>query len=306
MKFTFTRNKIISPIFVLALFIIVSCSSNNENEKPVNDIYLSIPDNHFETILIEQGIDSDGILNKQMLKTDAEEVSHLDLNLTGDFGEISDLTGIQGFTNLTFLSASGQKIETIDLSLNTKLDTLYLQANYLTSIDISNNPNLILVDMLSNQINSINGLSKATNLKTLNLSWNNLEEFSIHNESLEVLHISQNLLKSLDIDGAINLKNILLTSNKLTEVDFSSNTLLETLLISDNKIQNINLQHNSYLTHLYITSNSLTSIDVSNNQELVDLRVDRNPYLTCIKIQSGQEIPTVSKSDYQELNSICN
>ncbi|WP_339918361.1 hypothetical protein [Yeosuana marina] len=306
MKFTFTRNKIIYPIFVLALFIIVSCSSNNENEKPVNDIYLSIPDNHFETILIEQGIDSDGIVNQQMLKTDAEEVSHLDLNLTGDFGEISDLTGIQGFTNLTFLSASGQKIETIDLSLNTKLDTLYLQANYLTSIDISNNPNLILVDMLSNQISSINGLSRATNLKTLNLSWNNLEEFSIHNESLEVLHISQNLLKSLDIDGAINLKNILLTSNKLTAVDFSSNTLLETLLISDNKIQNINLQHNSYLTHLYITSNSLTSIDVSNNQELVDLRVDRNPYLTCIKIQSGQEIPTVSKSDYQELNSICN
>lgn len=306
MKFTFTRNKIISPIFVLALFIIVSCSSNNENEKPANDIYLSIPDNHFETILIEQGIDSDGIVNKQMLKTDAEEVSHLDLNLTVDFGEISDLTGIQGFTNLTFLSASGQKIETIDLSLNTKLDTLYLQANYLTSIDISNNPNLILVDMLSNQINSINGLSKATNLKTLNLSWNNLEEFSIHNESLEVLHISQNLLKSLDIDGAINLKNILLTSNKLTAVDFSSNTLLETLLISDNKIQNINLQHNSYLTHLYITSNSLTSIDVSNNQELLDLRVDRNPDLTCIKIQSGQEIPTVSKSDYQELNSICN
>ncbi|WP_338358691.1 hypothetical protein [Yeosuana marina] len=306
MKFTFTRNKIIYPIFVLALFIIVSCSSNNENEKPVNDIYLSIPDDHFETILIEQGIDSDGIVNKQILRRDAEEVSHLDLNLTVDFGEISDLTGIQGFTNLTFLSASGQKIETIDLCLNTKLDTLYLQANYLTSIDISNNPNLILVDMLSNQISSINGLSRATNLKTLNLSWNNLEEFSIHNESLEVLHISQNLLKSLDIDGAINLKNILLTSNKLTAVDFSSNTLLETLLISDNKIQNINLQHNSYLTHLYITSNSLTSIDVSNNQELVDLRVDRNPDLTCIKIQSGQEIPTISKSDYQELNNICN
>ncbi len=306
MKFNFTRNKIIHPIFALTLFLVVSCSSNDEKIKAVNDIYLSIPDNHFETILIEQGLDSDGIVNQQILKADAEEVSYLNLNLSSDFGEISDLTGIEGFTNLKLLSASGQKIEAINLSLNTKLDTLYLQSNYLTSIDISNNPNLILLDIQSNELIAINGLSSATNLKKLNLSWNNLEEFSIHNQSLEVLHMSQNLLKSLEIDGAINLKNILLTSNYLTTVDFSSNTLLETLLISDNEIQNINLERNSNLTHLYITSNSLTSIDVSNNQGLVDLRVDRNPDLTCIKIQSGQEIPTVSKSDYQELNDICN
>lgn len=306
MEFVFNRNKITYPIFVLTLFLIVSCSSDDENSKPINDVYLSIPDSHFEAILIDQGIDSDGVINQQMLKTDAEEVSLLDLNFSADFGEISDLTGIEGFVNLKLLSAASNNIKNIDLSLNTKLDTLLLQGNYLTSIDISNNPNLILVDIQSNELSSINGLSRATSLKKLNLSWNNLEEFSIHNESIEVLHISQNLLKSFDTNGALNLRNILLTTNELTTVDLSSNTLLETLLISDNKIQNINLEHISNLTHLYITSNSLTSLDVSNNQELVDLKVNRNPDLTCIKIQSGQEIPTVSKSDYQELNDICN
>lgn len=303
MKFIFNRNKVLH--LVLAMFLVVSCSSHDENIKLIYDVYLSIPDQHFETLLIEMGIDSDGIVNQLMLKEDAEEVRLLDLNLSNNFGEISDLTGIEGFTNLTLLSASGQEIEAIDLSLNSMLDTLYLQANNLTSIDISNNPNLILVDIQSNELSSIKGLSSATNLKKLNLSWNNLEEFSIHNESLEVLHISQNLLKFLDTNGAMNLQNILLTSNLLTLVDFSSNTLLETLLISDNKIQSIDLEHNSNLTHLYISSNSLTSIDVSNNQPLVDLRVDRNPDLTCIKIQSGQEIPTVSKSDYQQLKDIC-
>lgn len=306
MKFAFNKNKTTCQIFILTLFLIVSCSSDDENPNPINDVYLSIPDNHFETILIEQGIDTDGIINQQMLKTDAEEVSLLDLNFSADFGEISDLTGIEGFVNLKLLSAASNNIKNIDLSLNTKLDTLLLQGNYLTSIDISNNPNLILVDIQSNELSSINGLSRATSLKKLNLSWNNLEEFSIHNESIEVLHISQNLLKSFDTNGALNLRNILLTTNELTTVDLSSNTLLETLLISDNKIQNINLEHISNLTHLYITSNSLTSLDVSNNQELVDLKVNRNPDLTCIKIQSGQEIPTVSKSDYQELNDICN
>lgn len=303
MKFNYT--KIAYPVVALTLFLIVSCS-NDEHPNPINDAYLSIPDPLFETILIEQGIDSDGIINQKMLKADAEEVRLLDLNLSANLGEISDLTGIEGFVNLKLLSAAGQKIENIDLSHNTLLDTVYLTANHISSIDLSHNPNLIFLDLVSNNLSSISGLSSATNLKKLNLSWNYLEELSIHNTSLEVLHISNNELKSIDINGAINLKNILLTTNKLTIVDLSTNTLLETLLISDNKIQNINLAYNSNLTHLYITSNSLTNLDVSNNQKLVDLRVDRNPELTCIKIQNTQDIPTVSKSDYQELNETCN
>tara|TARA_R110002096_G_scaffold28336_21_gene86001 strand:+ start:7587 stop:8486 length:900 start_codon:yes stop_codon:yes gene_type:complete len=299
MKFNFTT-------FVLTSFLFVSSSCDNKITNPTNDIYLSIPDSHFETILIEQGIDSDGVVNQKILKEDAEKVSQLDLNKTSNFGEISNLTGIEGFINIKLLSAALHKIEAVDLSFNTKLDTLFLQGNYLTSIDISNNQNLVFADVQSNELSSIKGLSKATRLKKLNVSWNNLKEFSIQNESIEVLHISQNLLKSFDTSGAINLTNILLTSNELITVDLSSNTLLETLLISDNRIQNISLEHNRNLTHLYITSNSLTNLNVSNNKELVDLRVDRNPDLTCIEIKNGQEIPTVSLSDYQELNNVCN
>ncbi|MDV7140170.1 hypothetical protein R3X28_14860 [Maribacter sp. TH_r10] len=304
MKFSFCRNKITYPIFSLTLFLIISCSNDDDNQT--NDIYLNIPDIHFETKLIEQGIDSDGIVNQQMLKSDAEAVSSLDLNLSANFGEISDLTGIEGFINITFLSAAGQEINDIDLSFNTKLDTLFLNGNHLTSIDISNNPNLILLDVQSNELSTINGLSKLTNLKKMNLSFNNFEEINIKNESIEVLLISHNLLKTIDTNDALNLKNVLLILNQLTTVDFSSNTLLETLAISGNMLQNINLEHNIGLTHLYSSSNLLTSLDVSNNLELIDLRVDRNPNLICIKIQNSQEIPTVSLSDYQQLNETCN
>ena len=301
-----TYNKKVYPVFLLALFLIIACSSDDETLNPTNDVYLSIPDMHFEAKLIEQGIDSDGIVNQKILKTDAEQVAHLDLNLLSNFGEISDLTGIEGFVNITLLSAAGQEIKDVDLSFNTKLDTLFLNGNHLTNIDISNNPNLILLDIQSNELSSINGLSKATNLKNVNLSFNNFEEISINNESIEVLLISHNLLKSIDTNDALNLKNVLIILNQLTTVDFSSNTLLETLVISGNKLQNINLENNTSLTHLYSSSNLLTSLDVTNNQELIDLRVDRNPDLTCIKILSSQEIPTVSLSDYQELNTICN
>ena len=306
MKITYNNKAYI--IFVLALFHIVSCSSDDETPNPINDIYLSIPDIQFETKLIEQGIDSDGIVNQQMLKSDAEAISVLDLNLYDNFGEILDLTGIEGFVNLKQLSAGNQELRSIDLSYNTLLDTLYVSGNRISSIDFSYNPKLIFVDLQSNEFSSsssISGLAGATNLKDLDLSWNYLEEFSIHNESLEVLHISHNDLKSLDTDGLINLQHVFMPSNKLEIVDFSTNISLETLLIAGNKLQHIDLENNTSLTHLYISGNSLTRLDVSQNHELEDLRVSDNPDLTCIKIQNDQ-YPYVIKSDYQELNEICN
>ena len=126
------------------------------------------------------------------------------------------------------MSAGNQELERIDLSHNTLLDTLYLLGNTLSSIDLSNNPNLIFVDIQANEFtseSSIIGLSNATNLKDLDVSSNYLKEFSIHNESLEVLHMSHNDLKSLNTDGTINRQHIGIPSNKLETVDFSTSTL---------------------------------------------------------------------------------
>ena len=287
---------------ILITILLTSCSSSDTDSD--DNQYLDIPDASFEAILIKEGIDSDGTLNQRMLRKDALEVSVLDLNFSSET-VISDLTGIEGFVGLKKLSAMQQEITEIDLRHNTFLDTLVLAGNYISNIDISNNPNLVLLDVQSNQLSAINGLSKAVHLKELNLSFNELEEFSIENETLEILKISNNVLHSFDVKGSISLKNILLTTNELTSVDFSKNILLETLLISDNNIQNIDLEHNTSLTHLYISSNSLTDLDVGNNQELIDLKVDRNPNLSCIKIQGAQNIPNVSISEYQELNTSC-
>ena len=87
--------------YIFLSCLIISCASEDKNLSSVDDIYLNIPDVTFETVLINQGIDSDGIINQQMLKSDAEAVSILDLNLSANLGEISDLTGIEGFVNIT-------------------------------------------------------------------------------------------------------------------------------------------------------------------------------------------------------------
>jgi len=294
-------------ILVVICLFVVSCSNDNETIDPINDIYLSIPDARFETILVNSGIDTDGVVDQQMLRKDAEQVSRLNLNFVSkEEGEISDLTGIEGFKNLKQLYAIQNSLTDVDLSSNTLLDTLYLQGNSITSMDISHNSKLILANVGSNLLRSFSGLSKATQLKELNLSNNDLEEIIIDNESIETLFISDNLLKSIDVGGAVNLKNIFLKTNKITTLDLSNNTLLETLVLSDNNFESINIEKNSKLAYLYISSNRLSNLDVSYNQELIDLRVDRNESLGCIKIHAGQSIPTVVKSVYQELSTDCN
>ncbi|WP_318543938.1 leucine-rich repeat domain-containing protein [Marixanthotalea marina] len=288
---------------ILNMFFLVSCSTDEGNTN--SNIYLEIPDASFEAILIELGIDSDGEINKQMLKADANTIGELDL-ATLAHGAISDMSGIEGFVSLKKLSAYQHNIEQIDLSFNVLLDSVYLAGNYISSIDVSNNINLELLDLSANNLVSVEGVTNLKKLKTLNLSFNYLEEISINNPLLKILHISHNDLTSINITDAINLKNLLLTTNKLQNLDVSANLNLETLLVSDNQLESINLTENSSLTHLYITSNLLTNLDVSSNINLVDLKVDRNPNLSCIKINSGHNIPMVSLAAYQELNASCN
>ena len=283
----------------------VGCSVNDASPPDEAELYISIPNAQFEQRLIDQGIDSEGALDQQLLKTDAEAITHLDLNWAGGEEDIRDITGIEGFVNLTTLTAAQQELEQIDLSFNTQLDTLYLAGNFLQTIDLRNNAQLVDVNLGTNELSSVEGLSGLNRLKALDLSFNYLEEFSISNSSVERIFLNLNELKTLDISQATNLKSLVVTSNQLTDISLDANTALEIVVMSDNSIHSVDLSQNQELQYFYASSNALTSLDISSNSKLIDLRVDRNPNLTCIKIHAGQEIPTVSLSDGQEMKSEC-
>jgi len=299
-----TKLKTLCLLTAIAL-VSVACSVNDASQPDEAELYISIPDAQFEQRLIDQGIDSEGALDQQLLKTDAEAITHLDLNWSGGEDEIRDITGIEGFVNLTTLTAVQQALEQIDLSFNTRLDTLYLTGNILQEIDLSNNAQLVDVNLGTNELMSVEGLSGLNRLKSLDLSWNYLEEFSIANTSVEILFLNLNELETLDISESSNLKSLVVTSNQLTEISLDANTALEIVVMSDNSIQSVDLSQNPELQYFYASSNALTNLDVSSNSKLIDLRADRNPGLTCIKIQPGQEIPTVVISDGQELRNEC-
>ncbi|MBL4670322.1 MAG: T9SS type A sorting domain-containing protein [Flavobacteriales bacterium] len=83
---------------------------------------------------------------------------------------ISDLTGIEGFVNLTQLTCSGNNLNSLDVTSNTALTLLQCDFNSITSIDVSQNTNLTYFRCFNNQISSID---VSLNLQIVNLGVEN-------------------------------------------------------------------------------------------------------------------------------------
>jgi hypothetical protein len=104
---------------------------------------------------------------------------------------IADLTGIEHFTAMTLLSASDNRLTTLDLSKNTRLTDIDLRWNQLTSVTLGAKPALTNLSFYGNKLSSLD-VSGAPALEILNL-WDN---------QLQALDISKNpALKTLWVLG---------------------------------------------------------------------------------------------------------
>ena len=111
---------------VLLLFLTLVFTSC-EKEPEINpDDPVNIPDDMFLNALIKAGVDTNG--DGQISNKEAWEITFLDLVYHG----ISDLTGIELFVNLDTLICSYNKLTTLDVSNNTALILLDCQYNDLT------------------------------------------------------------------------------------------------------------------------------------------------------------------------------
>ncbi|KGO94046.1 hypothetical protein Q766_03665, partial [Flavobacterium subsaxonicum WB 4.1-42 = DSM 21790] len=97
----------------------------------------AIPDPGFESALINLNIDSDGIVNGQVLTSDLETVTELDLDFwLGNTPAIYNLSGLEGFSNLQELTINQTELSSINISQCSQLQKLECSGNMLTSIDV--------------------------------------------------------------------------------------------------------------------------------------------------------------------------
>ena len=155
-----------------------------------------IPDPNFEQALIDLGIDSDGIVNGQVLTSDIETVTSLNINNKG----IQDLTGIEGFAALEILDVSSNQVQSLTFSQNLALKELIFDHSlWLTEIDVSNNVNLELLRSSYSFLSELD-LTHNTNLLELVLG----DPSPSANHGIEYLDLTQNnMLQKLQL---INLE----------------------------------------------------------------------------------------------------
>jgi len=272
--------------------ILYTIGEVNVREATVGNLHLSegfigpslssdviyIPDPNFEQALIDLGIDSDGTINQQMLRSDAEGVTTLNVsnptvnpNLPNVSGNIADLTGIEAFSDLTSLDFRFNEDTVVDLTQNKLLKTLMCAGNQLTALDISENKELTYILCSNNQISQLD-VFQCPNLQNLFCSNNNLSALNVSdNPSLLRLDCGYNQISQLDVTHNIALLELACHSNQLTQLNIEYNTALTKLICEVNQLSVLDLTNNPVLKNLLCGKNQLTTLDVSNNLLLEEL-----------------------------------
>jgi Leucine-rich repeat (LRR) protein len=187
---------------------------------------IPIPDEAFLAALIDAGIDvnEDGAISYE----EADTVTTLYISAK----QITDLSGIQHFTDLKELDCNDNLISFLDLSKNTKLEILECSRNQLSWLDVSNNPWLIQLWCMDNQIADLD-VTMLPQLKYFYCSGNELKSLDVtQNGSLERLYIGGNEISDLDVSGNLLLKDLDCSGNALGKLDISSNTQLKQIFLS--------------------------------------------------------------------------
>ena len=117
--------------------------------------------------------DKDAVLSPEEISS----VTSVSVRLKG----IQDLKGIEYFSNLKYLNAELNYLKTLDVSKNTKLESIIVANNRLTSIKLPNdnrNDTLVYLDVFAN----------------------GLQELNVHNLfALGFIHVDDNELTTLDL-----------------------------------------------------------------------------------------------------------
>ena len=148
----------------------------------------AIPDTNFEQKLITLGIDTNGA-NGNILNSDALAVTTL--TLSGN--TITNLAGIEAFTNVVTLNLGTNQFATVPLSTLTLLQELVFDQNVvLANLNLSNNTNLKKLDI------RVNGGTNLAPITSIDLSSNlQLEYIYIYNFRLlqNVIYPNTNTVK---------------------------------------------------------------------------------------------------------------
>ena len=185
-----------------------------------------------------------------------------------DNKEISNLKGIEFFTNIWLLECYYNNLTTIDLSHNKNLSYINCHHNQLKELDVSGLPLLKTFYCGHNELPSIN-VSKNEQLEDFDCQDNHLDTLNVsQNKELVKLSCGDNNLTELDVSENKKLKELWFYRDNLSNLDLGNQTELEVLSCEGNPLSVLDVSANTKLKKLLVSNTNLTSLDAKNHTAL--------------------------------------
>lgn len=233
-----------------------------------------IPDEVFEQLLIEAGLD-DYPIDGEIATASIDTLTALNLFTSGSTN-VTNLIGIEDFSDLEYLMVNFSDLTALDLSQNLALEELHAYDNDIASLLLPVSPNLSYLELTGNPIGTLD-ITQNPGLTYLSCSYGELNALDItHNPALQTLNCAINNLMVLDLSQNPNLIACSCDNNLLSALDLSNNLLLSTLTCSSNSLEELEVSSHDSLTSILCSHNNLTALDISNNTALEYLNCSNN------------------------------
>jgi hypothetical protein len=246
-------------------------------------------------------VDANG--DSEIQVSEAQAVHKLLLNST----TISNMQGIEYFTNIQELLIGSTQLTTLNLTSLVNLEKLTCAAP-LASFNVeglANLKELTIDDFVFTTIN-LNGLASlerlhcdaglltsldvtgVPTLKYLNCNENNITDLQVEGmPNLEELYCGWNDLTLLDLSGLVQLKELTVKGNQLVTLDLSGLNNLERVLADNNELTSVDLSGTTSLQWFRCLNNNLTTLDASDCINLTWLDLASNN-LESIFVKNGR------------------
>ena len=291
------KKRILSIVLCLVMvFSLLPFTASAASNTPIND--MNFPDPVFREYVLK--IVGSSVLTEEK----ARQIEVLDVSASnikkvlGDRDPITSLRGIRYLKYVKDLNCSGQKLTTLNLELNSRVEKLNCSGNKLTDLWLDPRGNSL--KYLTCSVNELTALdlSKSPELTELSCSSNKLTSLDLSaNKKLQKIVAQTNALTTLDTRNLPELTHLYLWGNHdLRSIDVSKNTKLEFLSAAHGKLTSLDVRNNRKLVELYVYNNQLTALDVRSNYMLKKLGCYENQ-ITALDLSSNVSLEDLGVND---------
>ena len=291
------KKRILSIVLCLVMvFSLLPFTASAASAMPINEE--TFPDPMFREYVLK--IVGSSVLTEEK----ARQIEVLDVswsNIKKVLGKRDPITSLRGIRYLKYvknLNCSYQKLTTLNLELNSRVEKLNCSGNQLTDLWLDPRGNsLRYLDCGGNKLTALD-LSKSPELTELSCSSNKLTSLDLSaNTKLQKIIAQVNALTTLDTRNLPELTYLNLQANfDLKAIDVSKSTKLEFLNVAQGKLTSLNVKNNRKLVELYVFLNQLTALDVRSNYLLKKLNCYENQ-LTALDLSYNGALESLSVND---------